>query len=102
MPRRRLAPGQEQPKTYPLGTEVIVCYTGYTVKGTIVERDDRGNRSDDTWAIVRQDSDYEDASEEDRPVYQALWEHISLPGEPLGLTPLAVLARAMGYHLGDS
>lgn len=101
MPRRRLAPGQEPPKTYPLGTEVIVCYTGYTVRGTIVDRDGDGNRPDDNWAIVRQDSDFEDVPEDERPAYMALWEHISLPGEPLGLTPLDVLARALGYHVGE-
>jgi hypothetical protein len=65
------------------GDTVYVAYFGYYVRATIVEPENRYG-----WCVVRQDSDFEDLPEDERPEYQALACYITRPDEPLA-DPLA-------------
>jgi hypothetical protein len=98
--------------SYPIGTRVRVAYTGYHIFGVVVPYDEGElilvKRS---WTNVRQDygcdssgrvqahQDYTDVPEDERPVFLAANEFITLPGEPPAPSPLAALARGMGYDV---
>lgn len=71
------------------GDKVKISYTGYTVMATILEDHRNG------WWKVRQDSDFEDRPENERPTYIAAEEYMSRPDEPRKHGPFEVLWKVM-------
>lgn len=88
-----------------VGTRVRVQYTGYHIFGVVMPLEDK--LSARSWTNVRQDygcdssgkvqahNDYTERPEDERPVFLAADEYVTLPGEPEPESPLAGLARAL-------
>lgn len=74
------------------GDAVSVRYSGYTIDATVIDPDCGPGPN---WVMVRQDSDYPDVPEADRPTFEAAREYVWRPGiDPMPPSPDTALALA--------